>query len=268
MSMFLDKEIWENELTAKWAGKNLVCFQEIESTNVTASRMGLEGAAHGSLVTADKQTGGRGRRGRTWESPAGKNLYFSLLLRPEIPLEKASMLTLLMAVSVARAIESLTKEEVGIKWPNDILIHGKKICGILTELHIDKGRIGHVVVGVGINVKRQEFFGELVDKASDLETECGQGIDRTRLLSSIMNFFEKDFERFVICGDLEPFSEFYHAHLLNMNAQVRVLDPKEPFEGVARGITPTGELLVEREEGQVVQVYAGEVSVRGLQGYV
>jgi BirA family biotin operon repressor/biotin-[acetyl-CoA-carboxylase] ligase len=125
-----------------------------------------------------------------------------------------------------------------------------------------------VVVGVGINVKKQEFFGELVDKASDLETECGQEMDRTRLLSSIMNFFEKDFEQFVMCGDLEPFSEFYHAHLLNMNAQVRVLDPKEPFEGVARGITPTGELLVEREDGQVVQVYAGEVSVRGLQGYV
>ena len=266
--MFLDKDIWKSESAAQWAGRNLQCFEETESTNVTASRMGMEGAEHGTLVVADKQTGGRGRRGRTWESPGGKNLYFSLLLRPQIELEKASMLTLLMAVSVARAIENMCEESAGIKWPNDILVHGKKVCGILTELHVEKGRIGHVVVGVGINVKNQDFQGELVDKASSLERECGQEFDRTRLLRGIMNCFEKDFEVFVERGDLEPFTEFYHAHLLNKDVQVQVLDPQEPFEGIARGISPTGELLVEREDGEIVQVYAGEVSVRGLQGYV
>lgn len=268
MGEFLDKKIWSSELTSAYMGRCVESFSEIDSTNVTASRLGMEGAKHGTLVLADKQTGGRGRRGRTWESPGGKNLYFSLLLRPQIALEKASMLTLLMAVSVTRALESMSEAAAGIKWPNDILIHGKKICGILTELHVEKGRIGHVVVGVGINVKSQNFQGELEDKASDLETECGKEIDRTRLLACIMACFEKDLEAFEACGDLEPFAEFYHAHLLNLNAHVRVLDSQHPFEGIAKGITPTGELLVERADKELVQVYAGEVSVRGLQGYV
>lgn len=255
-------------MQTKWAGKNLHCFEQIESTNLTAGKLGSEGAPNGTLVTADKQTGGRGRRGRTWESPKEKNLYFSLLLRPDIPLEKASMLTLLMAVSVTRAIEETGGKSAGIKWPNDILIHGKKVCGILTELSVANGKIGHVIIGVGINVKDQVFQGELADKASALERECGVDIDRAGLLAGIMNYFEQDCEIFLEKGDLEPFKEYYHDHLLNKDAYVRVLDPQNPFEGIARGITPTGELLVEKEDNTVEAVYAGEVSVRGLQGYV
>ena len=255
-------------MQTKWAGRNLRCFAQIESTNLTAGMLGGEGAPNGTLVTADKQTGGRGRRGRTWESPAGKNLYFSLLLKPDLSLEKASMLTLLMAVSVARAVEETGKKCAGIKWPNDILIHGKKVCGILTELKVENARIGHVIIGVGINVKDQEFEGELVEKASTLERECGVNIDRALLLAKIMNYFEKDMELFLEKGDLEPFMEYYHEHLLNKDAYVRVLDPQNPFEGIARGITPTGELLVEKEDQTLEAVYAGEVSVRGLQGYV
>lgn len=284
---------WEDILTTKWAGRNFCFREEVVSTNVTAGELGNSGAAHGTLVAADKQTGGRGRRGRTWESPAGKNLYFSLLLRPEFGLEKVSMLTLVMAHSVARAIEATVMQSggaicpanksaehnmadvgkvgnirTGIKWPNDILVHGKKVCGILTELKADKGKVQHVVIGVGINVKPQIFEGELADKASSLEQECHAEISRSLLLKNIMEYFEEDYETFAAAGSLQPFLEEYHSRLLNKGAQVRVLDPKEPFEGIAEGITETGELIVERLDGSLMHVYAGEVSIRGLQGYV
>ena len=284
MKAFLDKNNWEENLPAKWAGRRLEYYADLVSTNVTAAVLGSEVAPHGTLVVADKQTGGRGRRGRSWESPAGKSLYFSLLLRPELPLEKASMLTLVMAHSVARAVERAAARameqaaarameqasagRVSIKWPNDILVHGKKVCGILTELKAERGRIGHLIVGVGINVKAQDFEGELADKATSLEQEWNIHIDRAVLLGEIMQAFEEDYEAFEVSGDLQPFLEYYHSRLINKDARVKVLDPQEPFEGIARGITAAGELLVEKEDGQICQVYAGEVSVRGRQGYV
>ena len=283
MKAFLDKNKWEASIATKWAGCSLQYHDELVSTNLTAADLGKEGVPHGTLVVADKQTGGRGRRGRTWESPAGKNLYFSLLLRPKFPVEKASMLTLVMAHSVARAIEKTVNatsgrktdggcgtlsNRAGIKWPNDILWNGRKVCGILTEMKVENGRIGYVIIGVGVNVHPQNFEGELADKASALEQECGCAVDREVLLQNIMHAFEQDYEVFAESGDLKPLQAYYHSRLLNKDAQVRVLDPQEPFEGIARGITENGELLVECKDGIVRTVYAGEVSVRGLSGYV
>ena len=278
MKAFLDKCNWETAIFTKWAGRRLQYSDEMISTNRTAVELGNSGEPHGTLVAADKQTGGRGRRGRTWESPAGKNLYFSLLLRPDVALEKASMLTLVMAHSVAQAIEKTvniarTQDisstcQAGIKWPNDILLDGKKVCGILTEMKVADGRIDHVVIGVGINVYTQEFNGELMDKASSIEQACNVAVDREALLRNIMQVFEEDYEHFVESGSLKPFVDYYHSRLLNKDAGVRVLDPQDPFEGIARGITENGELLVEREDGRICHVYAGEVSVRGLLGYI
>jgi len=288
MNVFLDKNNWEDNPPAKWAGRSLKFCQELISTNVTAAELSEEGAPHGTLIVAEKQTGGRGRRGRSWESPAGKNLYFSLLLRPSFALEKASMLTLVMAHSVAKALEcaarstqqginehgpgtpqpEVVEKRTAIKWPNDILINGKKVGGILTEMKVDKGRIDHVIIGVGVNVKSQDFPGELEGKASTLEQEWKIEIDRTELLRYIMQNFEQDYETFEAAGNLQPFLEYYQNRLLNKNAYVKVLDPQEPFEGIAKGITETGELIVEKETGQTCFVYAGEVSVRGREGYV
>lgn len=283
----MDKNKWEENLSAKWAGRYLEYHQELVSTNVTIASLSAEDAPHGTLVVAEKQTGGRGRRGRSWESPAGKSLYFSLLLRPEFAPEKASMLTLVMAHSVAKAVEHAAEiarpgtnehaagttqgameKRPAIKWPNDILVNGKKVGGILTEMQVDKGRIGHVIIGVGINVKEQEFVGELAGKASTLEQEWKINIDRAALLCYIMQNFEQDYEAFEASGDLQPLLKYYHSRLLNKDAYVKVLDPQEPFEGIARGITAKGELIVEKEDGQTCFVYAGEVSVRGREGYV
>jgi len=272
----LDKNKWEKNLPTKWAGCHLEYHQELASTNVTAASLSAEDAPHGTLIVAEKQTGGRGRRGRSWESPAGKSLYFSLLLRPEFAPEKASMLTLVMAHSVVGAVESVAgstqqgalERRAVIKWPNDILVNGKKVGGILTEMQVEKGRIGHVIIGVGINVMAQDFVGELAGKASTLEQEWGIEIDRVVLLRRIMQNFEQDYEAFEASGDLQPFLEYYQSRLLNKDAYVKVLDPQEPFEGIARGITAKGELIVEKENGQTCFVYAGEVSVRGREGYV
>jgi BirA family biotin operon repressor/biotin-[acetyl-CoA-carboxylase] ligase len=156
----------------------------------------------------------------------------------------------------------------GIKWPNDIVLNGKKICGILTEMSLEKNRIGHVVIGVGINVKNQDFPEELVDKATSLEAECGKEFSRSHILQEIMRVFEEEYEHFLLTEDLSGIMERYNAGLINRGREVRVLDPQGEYNGVARGINNGGELIVELADGTLTNVYAGEVSVRGIYGYV
>lgn len=258
--------------------RNILSFESIDSTNVQAGREAANGAESGTLVVADRQTAGRGRRGRTWESPAGRNLYFSLLLRPKLAVEKASMLTLVMALAVVRALEKLAEADLSeysaqsnlprIKWPNDIVLNGKKVCGILTEMSVMPNRIEHVIIGVGINVYQQEFSPELADKATSLEAEWGQQFSREQLLGMIMDAFEEYYDLFLQTGDLKMLRETYNHKLVNRNREVRVLDPKGEFTGIATGINDRGELCVELPDGQIAEVYAGEVSVRGIPGYV
>ncbi len=258
----------KSRIHTNWAGKNLKYFESTTSTNILAKNAGEEGAAHGFLFVADEQTAGRGRRGRVWQSPKGSNVYFTILLRPSLHPENASMLTLVMAHSVADAIQELTGEKPSIKWPNDILLSGKKVCGILTEMSVEREYIHYVVCGVGINVCKQEFPEEIRESATSLEEALGRSISKAELLEKIMTAFERDYEAFVACENLSSLKESYEKLLANMNKEVRVLDPKQEWTGIARGINEQGELLVENEKGEIVTVYAGEVSVRGLLGYV
>lgn len=257
-----------SRLHTAWAGRELRFWESIGSTNVQAKLEAENGAPHGTLIVADMQTAGRGRRGRNWDSPAGTNIYFTLLLRPQLPPQKASMLTLVMATAVARAIRLETGLEAGIKWPNDIVLHGKKVCGILTEMSAEPDYIHYVVIGTGINVGEQEFPPELSDKAASLNVELGGRVDRSALTARVMECFEEDYEVFTATEDLSGLSEQYQKLLVNLDEQVCVLDPKGEYRGIARGITPSGELLVECPDGKIKEVYAGEVSVRGIYGYV
>lgn len=276
-----------------WNGRNVHFYESIDSTNVQAKRMAEEDAPSGTVIVADMQTAGRGRRGRIWESPAGTNLYFTLIVRPDLSPDKASMLTLVMALAVAKGVEGIMNE-VGdkarkifggeqqisnvithpllqIKWPNDIIINGRKVCGILTEMCLQtgkQGKISHVLIGVGVNVQKQDFAPELVDKATDIETECGQKISRKDLLAGILEAFEEYYAIFERCGNLAELRELYNRKLVNRGREVRVLDPQGEFTGIATGINDTGELCVTLPDGSVTQVYAGEVSVRGIYGYV
>lgn len=252
----------------KWAGSEIHYYEETTSTNIDAKRLAEEGAAHGSIAVADKQTAGRGRRGRGWESPAGKDIYFTILLRPDFAPDKASALTLVMALSVAEAIESLYGIGAGIKWPNDVVVNGKKVCGILTELNMELDYIQYVVIGTGINVNLTEFPEEFRQTATSLLLESGREAKRAELLQEVLRRFEGNYETYVATLDLSGILDHYNRHLVNLDREVRVLDPKGEFTGVAKGINPAGELLVLTEDDTMTQVYAGEVSVRGLYGYV
>lgn len=250
------------------SGKKLEYHDSLESTNVRAKILAEEGAPEGMLVVADAQTAGRGRRGRSWASPAGKNLYFSLLLRPNFVPDKAPMLTLLMALSVQEAIEEVCGCATEIKWPNDIVLNGKKVTGILTEMNVQSDYIDNVVIGVGVNVKAQEFAPELIDKAASLEAEIKKSISRALLLQKIIKHFEKNYASFLKQLDLSPFMERYNACLVNLGREVQVLEPAGTYCGIAEGINEKGELLVRMPDGQIKEIYAGEVSVRGVYGYV
>ena len=269
-------ENWENSfpelVKTKWAGKRVYYYESIDSTNRKAWELGEIGSApHGSLVLADSQTAGIGRRGRQWDSPAGENLYFSLLMYPGIPTDRASMITLIMASAVAEAVEqtgACGEKRPGIKWPNDILLGERKVAGILTQMQAAAGQIRYVVVGVGINVSSREFPGELADKATSLENELNKPISRKILLATVVERFERYYEQFCAEGSLCGLRSAYERRLINVGRMVRVLDPAGEFTGTALGISDAGELLVRTEDGKVYQIYAGEVSVRGIYGYV
>lgn len=275
LDVFDQRDI-ESRLSGKIMGRSLFFFDETDSTNAQAKQAAEKNMPHGALFVADHQTSGRGRRGRVWDSPAGKNIYFTLLLRPQIMPNQASMLTLVMAMAVTSGIRKNLSDgtydvaKVGIKWPNDIVIDGKKVCGILTEMSLttEMDSIQYVVIGVGINVGLQSFDEEIATKATSLEEAWGRKFLRSKLLADIVEAFESYYDRFMQEKSLMGFVKEYNDSLLNMDRQVRVLDPKGEFDGVAKGITDTGELIVQCPDGTLHNVYAGEVSVRGIYGYV
>lgn len=278
----------ESRMSTKWAGRKVSFREETDSTNLDCKRLAAKGAPHGTLAVAERQVKGRGRRGRSWQSPAGESIYMSLLCRPDFPPEKAPMLTLVMGLSVAEAVERYTGLAAEIKWPNDIVVAGRKICGILTEMEmgLETKEIQYLVIGVGINVnngfanmqetgdresaREAAFPEELRQKATSLflESDGGGRIPRAPLVQYVMDAFEKNYELFLRTLDLSLLKEKYNACLANRGKEVKVLDPKGEYRGTARGIDEAGDLLVEIPDGTVKKVYSGEVSVRGIYGYV
>ena len=255
-----------DQIHTKWAGKTVHFARETDSTNLWIKRLAKEGASEGTLALAEFQSAGRGRLGRSWEVPEGTSVMMSILLRPKFEPQYAPTLTLVMGMAVAKAVKSLGFD-VSIKWPNDVVVSHKKICGILTEMGVRDGKIDYAVIGVGINVNIKEFPEEMADKATSLYLESGREFDRSQIPGLVMEAFEEYYEKFAATCDLSGLKEEYESILANYNQPVRVL-AKEPYEGVARGITDGGELLVEKTDGTIVAVSAGEVSVRGLYSYV
>lgn len=255
-------------LTTRWAGRNPIYAEEVDSTNNLAKKLAEEGAPQGTLVVADSQTAGKGRRGKTWCTPKASIIAMSLVLRPDIRPEVASMVTLIMGLSVAKAIEELYPVKTGIKWPNDVVVNGKKICGILTEMSAEMTGIHYLVIGTGINTNVEAFPPELEKVATSLLLELGERVNRAELLVACMRYFEDYYEKFIETGDLSLLKEQYESLLLNLGNQVKVLEPGHEYTGVSLGINEKGELLVKKEDGTVEAVYAGEVSVRGVYGYV
>ena len=264
----LNKNEIESRMHTKWAGKELYYYESTGSTNVDAKRLLEEGASEGVLVVGGEQKQGRGRRGRSWQSPPGTNIYMTLGLRPEFQPDLAPMVTLIDAMAVAKAVEETCGLKTPIKWPNDVVIDGRKICGILTEMSAETGYIHYVVIGTGINVNIREFPEEIRDTATSLCIEKGEKVLRAPIIAGTMESFEAYYEKFLRTMDLSLLLDEYNARLVNKNAKVKVLDPQNEFEGTARGIDEKGRLLVEKADGCIEAVFAGEVSVRGVYGYV
>ena len=252
-----------------WAGQEYKYIHVTGSTNEECSRLLAEGASHGVTVAAGAQTAGKGRCGRSWDSPQGEAIYMSVGLKPDLLPESAPMITLVMALAVCRAIENVTKQGgFMIKWPNDIVAGGKKVCGILTQMQVAAGRIEQVVIGVGVNVLQKSFPKEIEETATSLALQTDLQVSRSILVREILLQFEYYYEKFVEKCDMSTIMGEYVEKLVNKEKEVRILDPKGEYTATALGINERGELLVEKEDGTLVSIYAGEVSVRGIYGYV
>lgn len=246
-------------LDTKYMGRKLVCSDTVDSTNEEAKRN--SDMPEGTLFIAERQTLGKGRRGRAWESPRGSGIWMSVLLKPDIPVETVSEITLAAGLAVARAAGGAL-----IKWPNDVVIGTKKLSGILTEMAAETDRIEYVICGIGINVNNETFPSELSEKATSLFIETGERHDRSALAARVMNEFEPLYER-LAAGGFSAIRQEYEKLCVTLGRQVVVSRPGREFSGKAIGMRDNGALVVETEDG-TADVASGEVSVRGMYGYV
>ena len=246
-------------LTQHELGGEIELHECIDSTNTRAKMLAAQGAAHGTLVCARAQTGGRGRLGRSFHSPEGTGIYMSLVLRPQLPAEQAMLITSMTAVAVARAIERLAQIEVQIKWVNDLYIAGKKVCGILCEAGIDfqAGRLDYAVVGIGVNTAKMAFPEEIAQIATSVGNACGREISKARLAAEICNCMEE------LYGQLETaeFMEESRARSCVIGRDVWVIRGDERYSAHAVDIDDQGGLVVETEAGRQI-IRSGEVSIR------
>lgn len=239
----------------------------IDSTNIRAKELGANPKNEVALIIADEQTAGRGRLGRKWVSPQGVGLYSTILLYPSIPTVKASRITLIAAAAMAEAIRQVTSLEVGIKWPNDIVINQKKICGILTEMNAEMNAIHYLMVGAGVNVGKCDYPEEVSQVATSIEAECGHEISRIELMKVYVEKFSYYYDRFVNDDSLKEVIEVNRKFSVTIHKTVQIISRGESRLAEAISITEDGELVVINESGNEEVIFYGEVSVRGLKGY-
>ena len=261
-----DQETILKEIRTKWAGKTVHFAKETDSTNEWAKRLSQEGAPHGTLAVAEFQSAGKGRLGRRWQAPEGSSVMMSLLLKPEFEPRYASMQTVVMGLSVAQAIQK-TGTEVSIKWPNDVLLNGKKLVGILTEMSAEFGHINYLVVGIGINVcVPHDMVPEELRPAAISIADAAEGkVDRVALLAKVLDYLEYYYD--IACREgFGPILDQWRDYSITLGKQVKVIAPDKTYVGTALDIDETGALQVKKEDGTVETVLAGDVSIRPAQG--
>ena len=250
-------------LSTERFGRNLVFHEEVDSTNVKAKILARQGASEGTVLVADSQTGGRGRMGRAWVSPPGANLYFSVVLRPPVPPLRLSQIPLLAAAAIHQALDSSVEGVPAmIKWPNDILIGGRKVCGILCEMETEPDMTHFVIVGIGINVNLENMPDEIGEIATSLSLESGIEHSRPGILSAILNRFEPLYDRWLEADDLRDVLPYLERYAWLKDRDVTVEQYRSTLAGRVRGLTGTGELLLEAEDGRVHMVSSGEAHIK------
>lgn len=249
-------------LHTKFIGQNIQYEEAVESTQKVAQRLANENVPEGTVVIAEEQLSGKGRLGRQWHSPKYTGIWMSLILRPNIPLPKAPQLTLLTAVAVVQAIEDQTGLVPEIKWPNDILINGKKLTGILTELQAEADQIHSIIIGIGINVNQQlqDFPSELHPIATSLSIETGEKISRARLIRSIFTKFETMYMCYLDEGFL-PIKLLWESYAVSIGKHIKARTLTAVIEGKALGITDEGVLQIEDKSGKIHHVYSADIEI-------
>lgn len=253
---------------ASWVGKSIEYFEVTDSTNQRIYDFAEKGREEGLLAVAEEQTGGKGRRGRSWVSPPGTGIWMSLLLRPKVEPQKASMVTIVAALAMTKAMEKITGMEIRIKWPNDVVLNGKKVCGILTEMSAELEEIHYIIVGIGINANTESFPEDIQDRATSIYLESGKKVERAAFIAEFCVQFEQYYERFLEMGNLAFLKEEYESYLINIGREVKIIKKKEERVRKALGINELGELIVAKSDGTTEIIFSGEVSVRGLYRYV
>ena len=251
-------------------GSTLLCFDEMDSTNTYLKQLATSGTKDGTVVVADCQTAGRGRLSRQFQSPVGKGIYCSVLLRPIVPLERLSMVTALAGVAVCDAVERVCGVRPGLKWPNDPVLNRRKVCGILTELVSQFGEPPCVILGIGINVLQTEtdFSPEVAEMATSLSMELGHPVSRPELTAALIEEIDRLYDT-LHSGDLSSYLAAYRKDCINIGKMVQLIQADGGRETVvAVDVDEQFELVVKTEDGTEKTVRTGEVSVRGLYGYV
>ncbi len=261
----LSPALWQPMLTTRALGRAVSHYEHtLTSTNLVLKDMARQGIPHGSLCLCEHQTAGRGRMDRSWSSPEGQGVWLSVLLRPALSPEQAPLITFACALAMARAVRQTAGLDAQIKWPNDLVFKGRKVCGILLEMGFDAQGM-YIVAGTGLNVRRGAYPPELADRAISIE-ECGSVPDRGAVIAAYLAGLEQAVDAVEQSG-FSGIAADYRAMSITLGSRVQVIGA-EAFTGLAEDIDEGGALLVRTDDGTLRRVLAGDVSVRGVMGYV
>ncbi|WNR42415.1 biotin--[acetyl-CoA-carboxylase] ligase [Paenibacillus roseipurpureus] len=252
-----------NGMRTKVLGHKVHIYDEVDSTQTIAHQLVASGAPEGTIVLAEKQNAGRGRMGRKWHSPAGKGIWMSLILTPRIPVYFMPQLTLLSAVALCRSIQKVCQVEIGIKWPNDLLIHGKKVSGILLESSGEDERLKYVIAGIGISVNLldEDYPEELKHIATSLAIESGALVSRERIVQAFLFEFEELYALYLEKG-FAPIRLLWEALSVTLKRPIRTNTPTGVIEGIADSLDDSGALTVITPSGEHLKIYSGDIELR------
>ena len=251
-------------LKTRTLGLNIIYYEKISSTQLVAGELAAAGVDEGTIIVAESQTGGRGRIGRSWASPPG-GIYLSIILRPAIKPSEALRFPLIAGVAVAQAIKQLTGLKPCLKWPNDIIIEGRKVGGILTEMSSEMDRINYIIIGIGINANTESFPDGIRGIATSLRAECGKEVSRVKLVQGILTQLESLYQVFQVSG-FETIREKWKAHSNTIGSWVSVRGERDQVEGEAIDIDEDGALILRKANGTLERIIAGDVLVSLNQG--
>jgi BirA family biotin operon repressor/biotin-[acetyl-CoA-carboxylase] ligase len=250
----------QDKLRTNSFGRALQLYDTVESTQNLAREAAEAGAPEGALFLAEQQVSGRGRMGRGWISPRGKGIWMSMVLRPAVPIHFAPQLTLLTAVALCRSLKRVTSLPIGIKWPNDLLIEGKKISGILLESAAEDERLRYVIAGIGIsvNLEQSDYPAELLEKAVSLQMAAGQRWDRSELIAAFLQDWEQLYRLYEEEG-FGPIIVLWEALAVSLGKPVRLATPQGELQGIPVGLAESGAIRIKLEDGTIQSVFSAEM---------